>query len=350
MNAEFEIGIYTLADIGPDPHTGNRISAEQRLKEIIAAAKLADEVGLDIFGVGEHHRLDYAVSAPPVALAAIAQVTSRIRLTSTTTVLSTVDPVRLFEDFATLDLISGGRAEITAGRGAFVESYPLFGYDLDDYDALFAEHLQLLMTLNRQEQVTWSGQFRAPLRQAEIAPRPVQKEIPIWVGVGGTPESAIRAGRFGTGMAIAMLGGDPKRFKPLVDAYREAGLAAGHRLEDLRVGVTGHSYIATTTEQAMEQFYPYYANYWAYVNQQRGMLGSRIPRSQFELMAAPDTALFVGSPELIAEKILQQHELFGHTRFVAQLDIGGMPFEKVAAGIELLGAKVVPMVKEALKT
>lgn len=349
MNSGIEIGLYTLADLGPDPHTGDTISAGQRVKDIIEAAKLADEAGLDVFGVGEHHRLDYAVSAPPVILAAIAQVTKRIKLTSTTTVLSTVDPVRLFEDFAMLDLISEGRAEIIAGRGAFVESFPLFGYDLDDYDALFSEHLGLFLELNRNNKVTWSGQFRPSLRNAEIAPRPVQKEIPVWVGVGGTLESAARAGRLGVGMAIAMLGGDPLRFMPLVEAYRKSGIEAGHQPENLNIGVTGHGYIAKTTQQAKDEFYPYYSNYWSYVNRQRGMTGYKITRADFEHMAGPNTALFVGSPQQIVEKILYQHEIFGHKRFIAQIDIGGIPFPKVAAGIELLASEIAPIVRKETK-
>jgi probable LLM family oxidoreductase len=344
-NSGIEIGLYTLADLGPDPLTGNMINAHQRIKEIIEAAKLAEEAGLDVFGVGEHHRLDYAISAPPVILAAIAQITKRIKLTSTTTVLSTVDPVRLFEDFATLDLISDGRAEIIAGRGAFIESFPLFGYDTDDYDALFSENLNLFLKLNESERVTWDGRFRSPLRDAEIAPRPVQKELPIWVGVGGTLESAARAGTLGVGMAIAMLGGDPARFMPLVEVYREAGIKAGHNLQDLRLGVTGHAYISKTTQQAKDEFYPYYSNYWSYVNHQRGM-AFRMSRTDFEHMTSPNTALFVGSPQQIIEKILRQYELFGHKRFIAQMDIGGLPFHKVAAGIELLAAEVAPIVRK----
>lgn len=343
--AAFEIGIYTLADLGTDPHTGNRITAPQRIKEIIEAAKLADEAGLDIFGVGEHHRLDYAVSAPPVMLAAIAQLTKRIKLTSATTVLSTVDPVRLFEDFATLDVVSDGRAEIIAGRGAFIESFPLFGYDINDYDALFSEHLDLLLQLNKNETLSWNGRFRPSIKHAEIAPRPVQNELPVWVGVGGTYESAARAGRMGVGMALAILGGDPARFKPLVDMYHEAGSAAGHAPEQLQVSVTGHTFLAKTTQQAKDDFYPYYSNYWSYVNRQRGMGNRKITVAEYDLMTSPETALFVGSPQQIIEKILRQYELFGHRRFIAQLDIGGLPFEKVAEGIELLATEVAPVVR-----
>ncbi|MET3698488.1 probable LLM family oxidoreductase [Bacillus oleivorans] len=346
-NSPFEIGIYTLADIGPDPLTGQTISAKQRLDEVVEAAKLADEAGLDVFGVGEHHRLDYAVSTPPVVLAAISQVTKKIKLTSTTTVLSTVDPVRLFEDFATLDLLSNGRAEVIAGRGAFIESFPLFGYELNDYDALFEENTNLFLKLNQEEMVTWKGHFRPSLRNAEIAPRPLQKQIPFWIGVGGTPESAARAGRYGVGLALAILGGDPMRFKPLVDVYRQTAREVGHSLDTLKVGVTGHAYIAETNEQAKEDFYPYYSNYWNYVNKQRGM-ASHMTRDNFEYLASPETALFVGSPEQIIEKVLHQHELFGHQRFLAQMDIGGLPFSKIAKGIELLATKVAPVLRREL--
>lgn len=339
-----ELGIYTFGDLGPDPQTGKTIGIQQRLQEVLDTAKLADETGLDIFGVGEHHRLDYAVSAPAVVLAAVAQHTKRIKLTSATTVLSTVDPVRLFEDFATLDLLSNGRAEIIAGRGAFVESFPLFGYNLNDYDALFEENIQLLQQLNANEIVNWQGAFRSSLDNAMIAPRPSQEKIPIWTRVGGTPESAIRAGRLGTGMALAILGGDPIRFKPLVDLYRQAGAEAGYSNEDLKVAVTGHTFIAKTSQQAKDEFYPYYASYWGYVNKQRGM-GTRISRSDFEQMASPETALFVGSPAQIIEKILYQYELYGHQRFIAQMDIGGLPFSKVAENIEMLSTEVAPVVR-----
>ncbi|MED4018174.1 LLM class flavin-dependent oxidoreductase [Sutcliffiella cohnii] len=343
----FEVGIYTLADLGPNPHTGNTISAKQRMGEIIEAAKLADEMGLDVFGVGEHHRLDYVVSSPAVVLSAIAYATNRIKLTSATSVLSTLDPVRLYEDFATLDIISDGRAEILAGRGAFIESFPLFGYNTNDYNELFSEHLDLLLKLNEKKKVSWNGKFRSSLRDAEISPRAVQKQLPIWLGVGGTPESAARAGRLGLGMALAILGGDPLRFKPLVDIYRQAGLEAGHTSEQLNVGVTGHTFLAQTTEKAKEEFYPYYSNYWYYVNRQRGM-GTKMSREDFEYAASPQTALFVGSPEQVVEKIVRQHELYGHTRFLAQVDIGGIPFDKVKENIELLATEVKPMLERAL--
>ncbi|MFY3793201.1 LLM class flavin-dependent oxidoreductase [Ureibacillus sp. MALMAid1270] len=345
--SNFEIGVYTLADIGPNPITGSKISAEERVKEIIEAAMLADEAGLDIFGVGEHHRLDYAVSSPAVMLAAIAMVTKNIRLTSTTSVLSTLDPVRLFEDFAQLDLISGGRAEVLAGRGAFIESFPLFGYDLNDYNELFEEHLELFQQLNENEFVTWEGKFRSALNNAQIAPRPVQDELPLWIGVGGTYESALRAGRLGVGMALAILGGEPERFKFLVDGYHEAAKEAGHSKDKLKIGVTGHTYIADSLEQAREEFFPYYSNYWTYVNKQRGM-GFRMTKEGFEGMTSPKSALFVGGPDEIIEKILHQHELFGHTRFLAQVDIGGLPYRDIARTIELLATKVAPVIRKEL--
>lgn len=348
-NKNFELGIYTLADLGPDPSTGKNISPKQRMNEIVQAGILADKAGLDVFGVGEHHRLDYVVSSPAVVLSAIAQATEHIRLTSTTSVVSTLDPVRLFEDFATLDVLSDGRAEILAGRGAFIESFPLFGYNTADYNELFEEHMDLLLRLNEDEVIDWDGNHRPSLRKAEISPQPLQKQLPIWIGVGGTPESAVRAGRLGVGMALAILGGNPMRFKQLVDIYRNAGMDAGHSEEKLKVGVTGHAYLAETPKQARDEFYPYYTSYWEYVNRQRGMGSNmRMSRDDFDIITGPDTALFVGSPEEIAEKILYQHELYGHTRFLAQVDIGGVPFEKVAKNIELLATKVLPIVKKAL--
>lgn len=344
---QFEFGIYTLGDLSADPVSGQRPSAGERMKGIVAAAKLADEAGIDVFGVGEHHRLDFVLSSPPVVLAAIAQATKKIRLTSATTVLGTSDPVRVFEDFSTLDLLSDGRAEIIAGRGAYMESFPLFGYQLDDYKDLFDEKINLLLELNESKRITWNGRYRTDLQNAEIAPRPLQPRLPVWVGVGGTPQSAELAGNLGAGMALAILGGDPAKFKPLVDAYRAAGIRAGHKLEALKVAITSHGYIAHSSQQARDEYYPYYANY---ASQFMGgnAKGERLAREQFEQLASPVNALAVGSPEQLAEKILAQHELFGHNRFMAQFDIGGIPFSKVAASIELLAAKVAPIVRREL--
>ncbi|MNH95155.1 Alkanal monooxygenase alpha chain [compost metagenome] len=346
QHSGMEIGIYTLGDIVPDPHSGQAISSKKRLQEIIEAAKLADEAGLDIFGIGEHHRLDYAISATSVVLAAIAQATQRIKLTSATTVLSTTDPVRLFEEYATIDLLSNGRAEIIAGRGAFLESFPLFGYEYSDYDALFEENFNLFQQLNQNETISWQGQFRSPLSEAEISPRPIQGQIPIWIGSGGSLASAERAGKLGSGMALAILGGAPNRFKALVEAYRKTGIEAGHNESELKVGITGHGYIATTTKQAKDEYYPYYANYRSYVDQQLSGVSSNLSRTEFEQLSSPETALFVGDPQRVIEKILHQYELFGHQRFMLQLDIGGIPFSKVARSIELLATEVAPVIRK----
>ncbi|WP_178022267.1 LLM class flavin-dependent oxidoreductase [uncultured Paenibacillus sp.] len=343
----FEFGLYTFGDLLANPHSKLKVSPQQRLREILDAAVLADEAGLDIFGVGEHHTLDFSVSATSVVLAAIAQATKRIRLTSATTVLSTVDPVRLFEDFATLDLLSNGRAEIIAGRGAFVDSFPLFGYDLADYGELFAEKLDLLLKLGERERIVWNGQFRSAINNLEIAPRPQQPQIPVWAGVGGTPQSAVNAGRRGLGMALAILGGTPERAKPLVDLYREAGIEAGHDPAKLKVAVTGHGYVAETERQAQDEFFPYYSNYLNHFLGQRTGRG-RMSRAEFDMITGPETAIPVGNPDQVAEKILRQHELFGHNRYILQLDIGGMPFAKVAKAIELLATKVVPVVRQAM--
>lgn len=341
-----EIGVYTFGELVPDPDTGRTISAQQRLQEIVAAAKLADEAGLDVFAVGEHHRLDMAISATPVVLAAIGAVTRRIKLDSAVTILSTADPVRVFEDFATVDLLSGGRAELIVGRGAFIESFPLFGYDTADYNALFPEKLELLLKLNQAERVTWRGRFRAPLHDAPIAPRPVQKELPVWVGVGGTPESAERAGRLGLPMMLAIIGGTTPRFRPLVELYREAGRAAGHPAERLQVGVSSHFHVASSPDEALEGFYPYYANYFGQLARDRGP-GWQVTRPGYSQLARLEGGLVVGSPQQIIDKLLFQHELFGHQRFLGQIDLGGLPFAKVARAIELLATKVAPVVRRA---
>jgi probable LLM family oxidoreductase len=344
----FEIGLYTFGDLMPDRQTGQPLSAEKRLQEIMAMAKLADEAGLDVFGVGEHHRLDFAISSPAVVLAAIAQQTDRIKLTSATSVLSTLDPVRLFQDFATLDLLSHGRAEIIAGRGAFVESFPLFGQDLNDYNKLFSEKIKLLIQLNAETRVTWKGNYRSALNNIVVAPRPVQPEIPIWIGVGGTPESAVRAGTLGKGMALALLGGDPRQFKPLVDLYRESGAKAGHNPEDLQIAITSHGYIAKTSQQAVEEFQPYYDNYFGRLMRERGRF-MEFSREQLQAMTPSNNALALGSPQQVIDKILYQHELFSHNRFIAQMDVGGLPFSKIAKAIELLATEVAPVVRRELK-
>jgi probable LLM family oxidoreductase len=339
-----EIGIYTFADITPDRQTGRAISVAERYREILAAAKLAEDVGLSVFGVGEHHRHDIAISSPAIVMAAVATITKTIRLTSAVTILSTLDPVRVYQDFATVDLVSGGRAELIAGRGAFVESFPLFGHDLADYDALFSEKLDLLLKLNAEERVTWEGRFRTALKDADISPRPVQPELPVWLGVGGNPESALRAGRLGLPLALANISQKPEKFTAQIADYKRVGREAGFAADRLQVAIATHCHVEPDSQSARDVFYPYYSAYFASHAPKTSYL-SEVPRDVFETRAAPDGAIFVGSPQEIVDKIMHERELFGHQRFLAQVDIGGLPYAKVAQSIELLGAKVLPAVR-----
>jgi probable LLM family oxidoreductase len=332
-----EIGVYSFAELR------EAISAEQRLRDLLEEAELADRLGLDVFGVGEHHRPDFAVSAPAVALAAIAERTTKIRLTSAVSVVSSDDPVRVFEEFAILDLLSGGRAEIMAGRGSFVESFPLFGYDLRDYDALFAEKLDLLLRLREQERVTWSGKHRAPLEDAGVYPRPLQDPLPVWVAVGGNPESAVRAGALDLPMALAIIGGRPERFVPFAELHRDAARRAGH-VPVPALGINSHAYVADTSELAAEEFFPPYTAMMNAIGAERGW--RPIARPDFDALRSPRGALVVGSPEEVARKILFQHELFGHDRFLAQIGVGNLPHDRVLRAIELLATEVAPAVRE----
>jgi probable LLM family oxidoreductase len=338
-----EIGIYTFAETPMDPATGRQLGAEQRLKDLLEEIELADQVGLDVFGVGEHHRPDYAVSAPAVVLAAAAARTKRIRLTSAVSVLSSDDPVRVFQDFATLDLISGGRAEIMAGRGSFVESFPLFGQDLADYDELFAEKLDLLLKVRANERVTWRGKHRPPIDDRGVYPRPVQNPLPVWIAVGGTPQSVIRAATLGLPMALAIIGGAPERFKPFVDLYREAAARAGHDPESLPVSINSHGFIADDARQAAEDAFPPMAATMSRIGRERGW--GPYTRRQFDAETTLRGALFVGSPQEVIDKILFQYELFRHRRFLIQLTVGPMPHAKVMRAIELLGTEVAPVVR-----
>ena len=344
MGEAFEVGLYTFGDLTLDVQSGKPIGAQQRLAEILAAARLADESGLDVFAVGEHHRLDMAVSATAVVLGAIAATTNRIRLASAVTILSTADPVTVFEDFSTVDLISGGRAEIIAGRGVFTESFPLFGYDLANYDELFAEKLDLLIKLNAAERVTWQGRFRASLHDALIPPRPAQSRLPIWVGTGGTQSSIQRAGALGLPLALANISMPPAKLAPVAEQYRQAGRQAGHSLSDLRMSLATHLYVGETSQDALNEFYPHYASYFLThtPSQYRAV---EITRAEFDRRASPDGPVFVGSPQQIIDKIMYQRELFGHQRFLAQIDVGGLPFANVARVIELLATKIVPVVR-----
>jgi probable LLM family oxidoreductase len=303
---------------------------------------LADEVGLDVFGVGEHHRPDFTVSTPAVVLAAAAARTKRIRLTSAVTVLSSDDPVRVFEEFSTVDLLSGGRAEIMVGRGSFVESFPLFGYDLRDYESLFAEKLDLLLRLRASENVTWSGRHRAPLTGQGVYPRPVQHPLPVWVAVGGTPESAVRAGMLGLPMALAIIGGLPERFAPFAELHRRAAREAGHDpVPDL--SINSHGYIADTSQRALDESFPYAAAAMNRIGRERGW--PPLERADYDASAALRGANFVGDPGQVVEKILFQHEIFRHDRFLLQFTIGGAPHEGIMRSIELLGTEVAPAVR-----
>ena len=341
-----QIGVYTFAENTPDPRTGHMMSAEQRLRDLMEEIELADQVGLDVFGVGEHHRPDFVVSAPAVVLAAAAMRTKRIRLTSAVTVLSSDDPVRVFQDFATLDLLSGGRAEIMAGRGSFIESFPLFGYDLQDYDELFAEKLELLLALRDATTVTWKGKHRAPLQGRGVYPRPKQEPLPIWIAVGGTPESVVRAGTLGLPLALAIIGGEPARFAPLVELYRNAGRRAGHDPAKLAVSINSHAYVADTSERAADEFFPGYATMMNRIGRERGW--APMERQSFDALRTLRGALVVGNPEEVVEKILYQHQLFGHQRFMAQMSVGTMPHAQVMRSIELLGTEVAPVVRKEL--
>jgi probable LLM family oxidoreductase len=340
-----EIGLYTFAELSPDPQTGDAITPQQRVRDLMEEIELADQVGLDVFGVGEHHRPDFVVSSPAVILGAAAVRTERIRLSSAVTVLSSDDPVRVFQDFATVDLLSGGRAEIMAGRGSFIESFPLFGYDLDDYDELFAEKLELLLKLRETETVTWSGEHRPPLQESGVYPRPVQDPLPIWLAVGGTPNSIVRAASLGLPLALAIIGGAPERFVPLVDLFRQAATDAGH--PGLPVGINSHTYVADSSQQAADEFFPAYAGMMNRIGRERGW--SPMTRQQFDELRSLRGALVVGSPQDVVEKILFQHELFGHQRFLAQISVGHLPHPNAMRAIELLGTEVVPAVRTELE-
>ena len=337
-----ELGIYTFAELRADPKTGRTISPDERVRNLLEEIELAEQVGLDVFGVGEHHRPDFVVSAPAVVLGAAAVRTERIRLTSAVTVLSSDDPVRVFEEFATLDLLSSGRAEIMAGRGSFIESFPLFGYDLTDYDELFAEKLELLLRLRDSVRVTWSGKHRTPLDDAGVYPRPLQDPLPVWLAVGGNPESAVRAGVLGLPMALAIIGGQPERFAPFAELHRQAGEQAGHGR--LPLSINSHTYVADTSQQAAEEFYPPYAEMMNAIGRERGWSGIRRP--DFDALRTRRGALVVGSPQEVIDKILFQHEIFEHDRFLGQISVGTLPHDKVMRSIELFGTEVAPVVRK----
>ncbi len=316
------------------------------MRELLEEAQLADQLGLDVFAVGEHHRPDYLVSAPTVVLGAIAARTERIRLSSAVTVLSSEDPVRVFQQFAHVDLISGGRAEIMAGRGSFIESFPLFGYDLDDYDELFAEKLELLLRVRAAATVSWSGRHRAPLHDAGVWPRPVQDPLPVWVAVGGSPQSVIRAGTLGLPLTLAIIGGQPERFVPLVELYRQAAQAAGHDAATAKVAINTHAFVGETPAAADRAFAAPYLAMMNRIGRERGWPPSG--RAEYEALRSPRGALAAGDPEQVAEKLLFEHELFGHDRYLAQISVGAVAHADVMRAIELFGTQVAPMVAAEL--
>jgi probable LLM family oxidoreductase len=333
-----ELGLATFADLG------SGASPAQRMRELLEEAELAEQLGLDVFAVGEHHRADFLVSSPAVALAAIAARTERIRLSSAVTVLSSDDPVRVFQQFSELDLISGGRAEIMAGRGSFTESFPLFGYDLEDYDDLYAEKLDLLLKLRSGEPVTWEGRLRPPLHDTVVYPRPIQDPLPVWVAVGGSPESVARAGALGLPLTIAIIGGQPARFAPLAELHRRAATQFGHDGESLPLAVNTHAFVGETSQAADRAFAAPYLAMMNRIGRERGWPPSG--RAEYDALRSPQGAVAAGSPEQVAEKILMEHELLGNTRYLGQMSVGAVAHADVLRSMELFGTKVAPVVRE----
>ena len=340
-----QIGIDSFAAVVSDPETGVTLSASERLNNLIEEIEVADKVGVHSFGVGEHHRKEYLDAAPTVILAAAASRTEHIRLTSAVTVLSADDPVRVFQNFATLDLISRGRAEIVVGRGSSVEAYPLFGFDLGDYNSLFEEKLDLLLNIRENTHVHWSGRHRPPLTGQGVYPRPLQDPLPVWVGVGGTPASFARAGTLGLPLMVAIIGGDFRRFRPLVDLYREAGRRAGHAAEALRVGVHAFGFVGETNQGAADAFYPGYARLIATIGRERGWAPPS--RAQFDAACAPAGPFLIGDPDAVTQKVLVVNEVLGGvSRVTFQMTNVLLPHAKMLSAIELLGTRVIPTVQE----
>jgi len=342
-----QIGIDSFVATTADPVSGAKVDPVVRLRNLLEEVELADRVGLDVFGIGEHHREEFLDSAPVVLLAAAAARTKRIRLSSAVTVLSAADPVRVFQEFATLDLISEGRAEIVTGRGSFTEAYPLFGLDLRDYDSLFDEKLRLLLAIRNHSRITWSGKHRPHLRDQEIHPRPLQDQLPIWVGVGGSPESVIRAGSLGLPLMIALIGGQPDRFRPLVDLYREAGAGAGHAPETLKVGIHALGAFAATTKEARDDYFPGYERMFGQIGRERGWPAIR--RAHFDALCGSEGALIIGDAKEGVEKILHYNEVLGGIdRITIQMSPGTLPHPKALTAIEILGNEVAPVVRSKL--
>lgn len=342
-----EFGISMFGDLGLNLQTQQRQSPQQRMAEMLEQVKLADQVGLDVFEMGEHHREDYSVTSPQIFLAAAAAVTQNIRLGSAVTVLSSSDPVRLFEDFAMVDAISNGRAYLMAGRGSFIESFPLFGYSLDQYDALFEDKLMLLLELVQKNgiAINWNGRLTQSLNNVNLYPKPVQPQLPVWIAVGGTPASVLRAAKLGLPIVFAIIGGLPQQFQPLIKYYKDNYIAAGHDKAQMQLGINSHMMIGETN-QIREAYYPAYAQQMDNIGKDRGW--AKFSKEVFLNTTRPEGAYFMGDPNAIIDKILQQHEWFGHTRFVGQADVGGPEHAMIMKSIELFGDKVVPEVRKAL--
>ena len=341
-----ELGIITFADMEPESLPGRGINGHQRLKDLVEEIQLADQLELDLFGVGEHHRPDYAVSTPAIILAAAAMVTKNIKLSSAVTVLSSDDPVRVYQDFATVDLLSGGRAEIMAGRGSFIESFPLFGYDLQDYDELFTEKLNLLLEINKGEKLSWKGKHSQSVDDRGVYPRPYNKDIPVWLAAGGTPASAVRAATLGLPLMLAIIGGLPEQFVPFINLYKETTKRNGKDPASLQFGINNHVFVGEDSQKAGDDFYPYYAKMMNRVGKERGW--PPLTRAQFDHTRSPKGALMVGSVQQVIDKILYEHELFGNTRFLAQASIGTVPHHMTMKSIELFGSKVAPVIRKEL--
>lgn len=343
-----QIGLYSFAENTPDPLNGGKLqSPAERLQDLIEEIRLADEVGLDFYGLGEHHRPDFVASAPVTILAAAAAVTKSIRLSTAVTVLSSEDPIRVWQQFATLDLLSGGRAEIMAGRGSFIESFPLFGYDLEDYDTLFEEKLAELLKIREGGKVTWEGsEHTKPIPGIEIFPKPIQTPLPVWIAVGGTPNSVARAAYYGLPLMLAIIGGNPKQFQPFVELYRRTADKVGHPASQQAVGISSHGFIADNSQDARDIAFPAHSAAMSRIGRERGWPPTT--RAQFEAGAGPDGAYFMGSPQEVIDKVLMQHEWFKHDRFGLQLSVGTLPHDKVMRAIELFGTVVKPAINKAL--
>ena len=341
-----EFGLMTFADMAPETVSEKGTNAHQRIQNLLEEVKLADELGIDVFGLGEHHRDDYSVSSPTTVLGAAAAITKDIKLSSAVTVLSSDDPVRVYQQFATIDLISDGRAEIMAGRGSFIESFPLFGYDLGDYNELFEEKLELLLEINKSEKVNWSGKLRAPIHNLGVYPRAVEGEIPVWLAAGGTPSSAVRAAKLKLPLMLAIIGGMPENFIPFINLYKKTAVESGTSAEDLQVGINNHVFIGENDEEIADAFFPHYAQMMDRVGRSRGW--QPMSRQQFEFMRSKRGSLMVGSVEKVIDKIVLEHEMFGFTRFMAHTSLGTAPHELTMKSIELYGKEVIPEVRRRL--